>query len=602
MKIVLNFYFVIIYLLKNKIALCLFLSQVIINFFLILVIFCLIIITLLLFLKKSCFFLNYQKELFFYFRQWYIFYYSRWFLFFRSRIVTAKKGHSVLKEFYLICETTNFDYCLRMKQLFINSIIKNMDHFHFINNFLSLKTIPSMSISRLGNSRELYLSSKMFNIFVNYQFGFENKLFFSERLFSQKAIYNLTNVEKTRLVESYKDLKTEELINNLCNSCDKLGEFGANIKTKLLTARELDKTNKQIGIKVDEQHLLDKVRNIVIQGSNLMEEKVLAEELIKIEFKVYDLQKLVIDFYKENIVKNVQVQDVDQILKFDQIQNKIVALENPDVLHFLMLKKTVETEKIITDDTLSKKEEDLIKISNQQIKKHSFKELLKIFKNKIKNRPIIIKPKEIQHVEDSNKSAIKELDDENTDSDKEVLHTKEYFFQISFLVLIYHFNKLSKKKNRLLFRSFLKKRKDKKTKKYLRFRFFQFSPIVKQDLKNFSYQNFNYRINFYQRNFFNTITKSTSFLQITSLFQNESFSTRYPKKLFYKLYVSISTEFYKWYWAEETYNPKNKKFQRYIFTFKKILSIAYQRNRSITLKSPLKDDLPIKSIIISNKK
>ncbi len=155
---------------------------------------------------------------------------------------------------------------------------------------------------------------------------------------------------------------------------------------------------------------------------------------------------------------------------------------------------------------------------------------------------------------------------------------------------------MSKRKNILILR-FLKRSKRKIKKKYIKPTFLSKSQYYINDLKYVQlYSNF-LRFNEQTKNL---LSSNFDSIFMISLFQRERISLRYPRKFFDNIFSFVLNQFLKWFWGNESNTPKNIEFQRKIFKFKQCLLQAYPRNRSILLRMPLKDKVPLKRIILVN--
>ncbi len=526
------------------------------------------------FFFKDIFFSLDKKNIFFIFYKWKLFYYNKWFLIHRWKFLNYFNNPQKSYDYSLL-ESNSYDPFLKVKKLYTINIFGSMRDFNIMSQDAAI-----LNGSKVFAEGELKHIKNITEIFSNYHLSYQNRLFYNEQNTSRKALSNLTDVEKLRLIISYKDFQTEELIKKLFLICDTLGPVAQQIKSKLLLGQELDTNNRKLGIKVDEQHLLDKVRNIIVVGDASKEQPLLVNELIRVEYKVNELQNTILNSYKKNNHNSSDILGLDQALSFKAIQEKILVLEKESTIKNLSL----------TQKVLNTKSENLTLSENIDKKdpkpKLSLRQLINERKKKKKIISPIIKENNITKSDDSSQTQYTNFS----------ILVKNYRFNISFYFILNSSFRLSKRKNILILR-FLKRSKRKIKKKYIKPTFLSKSQYYINDLKYVQlYSNF-LRFNEQTKNL---LSSNFDSIFMISLFQRERISLRYPRKFFDNIFSFVLNQFLKWFWGNESNTPKNIEFQRKIFKFKQCLLQAYPRNRSILLRMPLKDKVPLKRIILVN--
>lgn len=534
---------------------------------------------------------SYEKKNFFYvFGRWKLFFFYKWFISKSMKDVYFLKKNKRLSCFYYssfefyeilkIKEFSSFRLFSRLDSNTLTSVLYPQYYVSYVSYKILISDYPL--ISTLNRRKKL----------KNFQLGFTSQFLKSERKNFFEALLNLIEVEKLRIINTYKDQQTFILIKKIIQFCEETkNESYQNLKTKIITAYDLDINNKKKGVSVDEQHLLDKVRNILVTGSN--DNEVLVQHLVVTEYKVNNLERTVLDAYGKGLLNMNFKINLENIFNMHFIQKKILFLETIKFqdINILNLEKGVlisEPNKSIVQKQNEKKEKPLE--FRKRIKRKDKSVILEIVK-----RLRIKKEKESKENTDKSKVAKSKNDSILGSADIKMSERSYKFFVKVLCKRINHSIILNKKINKRFFRSIKKVKRHSKKRFILITMFFKYNSSI-LDFKNTT---FNSLPLMSSRSNSSDKMQAHMTLVFNSLFHNERISPVYPRKIFQKILNKITFEFLKWYWAEETMSPPpptHEKFKKLMFPIKMNLYLGFPRTQSIVDEKPVSDRLPLRVV------
>jgi hypothetical protein len=543
-----------------------------------------------LFLIKQYFFFNFiEYKMFFYsFLKWRIFFFNRWFSFLRYNNIFFSYKKNICN-FSLSVE--GYDKYFKNISILYKKINFKIDNFIFY--------YPSLYESKFFffNNR-IPTNVNNIHVFKNYMYFIEKYLLITDKKLKnyENFFYNQTKLrilesEKNRMLSSFKDKETIKLISNLLKICSEgqLDPFYSQLKIKILSLCDLEK-NKDHS---DEEHLIDKIRKLIVIDSNDKINVKLLNSLINSENKIKLFEKIISTFYSVKVVENKTLLDINNLNDINFFQKKILELEKNSsliLLDNLFVKENLTKENSLKDD-----------------KKPLISDNLKVSeKSKKVNRRFNFSLKKKKFYSNNQKSTHPDFKDKTVDLNK----PQETFVQDNFANVKEKLNFIFQKNYSSLFKKTLynffytsfinKKRFNKNILNFIGKK----KKLLKKEgmLESFFYnKKYLYTFFFSLDNKKNSRKKNyTNISYYLSLFHQERVSFKYPINIFNNELKLVLEKFLPWYWGDQTMVPKTSFFKKYIFPLKNQTHKSYPRLQSLAINKTgiYLDKIPLNITII----
>jgi hypothetical protein len=414
------------------------------------------------FLLRQYYFFNFKDNtIFFYsFLKWRTFFFNRWFSFLRyNNIFFSYKKN--IKNFSLSVE--GYDYFFKNILFLYKKINFKLDDFIFYYPFL-------FESKFFFFNKRIFLNTGNINFVKNYLYLMNKYLLITDKKLKnyENTFFNQTKLsifesEKNRMLSSFKDKETLKLISNLLKICSKSESdfFFSQLKSKILLLCDLEK-NKDDS---DEQHLIDKLRKLIITDKTDEISLKLSTIFINSEKKIELFEKILLNYYNVKLFDNKNLFNTNKLSNIVVFQKNILELEeNPSsiLLNDLFIKK------ISTKSSLDKDEKSFIE-NNFNVIKNSNKKIHRRFNYFFKKNKFYpkIEEKISSDIKDNNINVLDKPKESfilnnfiNINENLNFVFEKKYsfFFKKTFYNFFYTSFKYKKKFNRNILNFVIKKK------------------------------------------------------------------------------------------------------------------------------------------------